>query len=479
MKELAMNNKPNLLFIFTDEQRYDTMAAYGNTQIDVANLNRLAGESIVFERAYCTQPVCTPSRGSIVTGLYPHTHGCPRNNMHLAPDVPTLVELGNFEGYRTCYNGKWHLGDEVFQQHGFHEWISTEDEYYRWFSDERDRRTRSTYFDWLQAKGVEPYTNSEGHTVYTRPQCARLPEEQCKPTFQAEEACRFIEENRESPFVLYVNFLEPHMPFFGPRDDQYDPADMPLPPNFDHVPGPDCAEKDRRRVRLGQGFKADMDTDEPTEDDWRKLIARYWGLVSQVDAAVGTILEKLEADGLMDNTVIVFTSDHGEMQGSHQMVHKDTQYEEAVRIPLLVRIPKHGKTGAIVSEPISQVDLVPTLLDYMGQSVPETVEGQSWRPFLDGGAALDEEDVFIEWTPITEGTVKCDVPIRAIITRDLWKFNWRGATENELYDLNADPEERENLANRPEQRERVRDLVGRIKAWQKRTVDTLELVEPA
>ena len=126
---MTEQERVNLLFIFTDEQRYDTMAAYGNTRIEVPNLNRLANEGIIFKRAYVTQPICTPSRASIMTGLYPHTVGCVANNIPLPEDVPVLPELADFKEYSIGYIGKWHLGDEVFCQHRFDIWISTEDMY--------------------------------------------------------------------------------------------------------------------------------------------------------------------------------------------------------------------------------------------------------------------------------------------------------------------------------------------------------------
>jgi len=125
----ADSRKPNLLFIWTDEQRADTMAVYGNTKIHAPNLNRLADESVVFERAYVTQPVCTPNRSAVMTGLWPHTSGCIRNNIPLPAEIPCLPEILNDPDYRTAYMGKWHLGDEIFAQHAFQEWVSMEDGY--------------------------------------------------------------------------------------------------------------------------------------------------------------------------------------------------------------------------------------------------------------------------------------------------------------------------------------------------------------
>ena len=138
-----MSNSLNLLFIFTDEQRVDTLSAYGNSRIAMPNLNALAKESTVFERAYCTQPICTPSRSSIMTGLYPHTNGCTHNNAPLPEEHRCLPEYPRFGAYTSAYHGKWHLGDEIFRQHGFGEWRSFEDFYIDHYRPNRDRSART------------------------------------------------------------------------------------------------------------------------------------------------------------------------------------------------------------------------------------------------------------------------------------------------------------------------------------------------
>ena len=168
--------RPNLLFLFTDEQRADTMAAYGNAKVETPNLDRLARESVVFEKCYVTQPVCTPSRSSILTGLWPHTNGCTRNNVPLPEETPCLPEMTS--GYRTAYFGKWHLGDEIFAQHGFEHWVSIEDMYARYYREKRDRNARSSYHHWLVAKGYGPQ-GAEGANPgvfsrrFSRPACRK------------------------------------------------------------------------------------------------------------------------------------------------------------------------------------------------------------------------------------------------------------------------------------------------------------------
>ena len=481
----------NLLFIFTDEQRADTLAAYGNPRIQMPHLNRLAAQSTVFDQAYVTQPVCTPSRATIMTGLYPHTCGCTENNIPLRPETPCLPEMLSRGDYATAYHGKWHLGDEIFAQHGFDEWISIEDGYNNGYGEDRDQSTRSSYHHFLLDQGLAPQENGK----FGRGQAARFPEEFGKPAFLAGEAGRFIRQNQDRPFVLYVNFLEPHMPFFGPRDDQHDPAQVTLPPNFDHLPTRNQPLKTRAfqqayRERGHSGLPLE------TESDWRRLIANYWGLCSLVDTHTGAILDTLDECGLGDRTIVVYTSDHGDMMGSHRLLAKCVNFEEAMRVPLLIRLP--GQTrGQRVTGPVSQVDLVPTLLELMGQPIPDHLQGQSLGPALEQGTC--DRDVFIEWNGANSGIVgesagnfwipealKDTVPpaelgaslidpVRTVISPEGWKFNCSPLGEHELYDLNNDPLEIENRMRDPACRPRLDDLLARLRNWQEETQDQVDL----
>ncbi len=485
-------SKPNLLFIFTDEQRADTMAAYGNDVIQTPNLNRLSDQCHVFDRTYVTQPVCTPSRASIVTGQWPHTCGLVRNNISLPESTPCLPEMLPRGEYATAYHGKWHLGDEIFAQHGFDEWVSIEDGYGNNYSEGRDRAARSDYDRWVDARGVHP----DPTRSIRRGEAARLPEEHGKPAFLAEESSRFIREHKDHPFCLYVNFLEPHMPFYGPRDDQHDLADIVMPINFDNPPTDDQPLRARFNYRK---HRQHGNANRPlrAEADWRRLIANYWGLCSLVDTHVGTILQTLEECGLYDDTIIVYTSDHGDMMGSHRMLAKTVMFEEAVRVPLLVKLP--GQSSCThVERPVSQIDLVPTLLDLMGADVADHLEGESLAPLLDSRPTQEPRDVFIEWNGTDGLGAKAagDAPewqaelgtpeqidaalstrVRGIVTPDGHKFNCRENGDHELYDLNADPGETRNLATDPSNRDRMRDMLTRIRQWQDDTGDEVALPE--
>ena len=448
--------KPNLLFIWTDEQRADTMAVYGNTKIRVPNMNRLAGESVVFKNAYVTQPVCTPNRSAVMTGQWPHMTGLLTNNIPLPAKVPCLPEMVADQDYRTAYMGKWHLGDELFAQHGFDEWVSMEDGYGSGFSEGRDRNTRSDYHHFLVEHGYQP--GSDGK--FSRNFAAGRPIEHCKPKFLELKACDFLRRHRNEPFILYVNFLEPHMPFTGPLDAMYDPNEVDVPASFND-PLEDN-EPEYCKKKLNQCLKKYG----TTEQDYRKLIARYWGLNSQVDRSVGAILDTLEQLGLADDTIVVYTSDHGDMMGAHRLVEKGVMYQEATRIPWLMRVPAMGLKQRVIDHPVSQIDLVPTLLELMGHSQAAAhLPGKSLVPVISGQRTA-QDDVFIEWNT--------EPRIRTVVS-DGWKLCLTKEDKCQLFNLRDDPGETTNLFDSRRHAEVISRLTAKIHKWQKSAGDDLDV----
>lgn len=451
--------------IWTDEQRRDTMHCYGNSFISAPNLNRFAENSFVFESAYCTQPVCTPSRASILTGMYPHSHGCVANNTPLPLSHPTIAEMAS--GYRSSYYGKWHLGDEIGAQRGFTDWCSIEDGIYRPFFSKPELYQRfSDYHHYLYDLGFFPDERSkDGAMVFSRNASAMLPAEHTKAGFLGRKAAAFIETSRAStPWFLSVSFLEPHMPFFGPYNARHHPEAIPASPAFCLPPGPDaCAKKRDKAANLREkGFQG-----RPlrSEQDWRRMRANYYGLVSLVDESVGRILDALDRSGQADNTIVIFTSDHGEMMGDHACLEKNLTYEESIGIPLIIRVP--GTKGGTIRGRVSQIDLAPTILDFMGQHLPANLQGKSLRPVLQGQADLAGNDVFVEWN---NGDIW-----RTIVSSDGWKLNLCASDQCELYDLQSDPYELINRYNDVSCRARVDDLTNRIRIWQEETSDQAAL----
>ncbi len=475
--------RPNLLYIFTDQQRADTLACYGNHQIETPALNRLAEDSFVFENAYVSQPVCSPARATMLTGLWPHTAGVPSCNVPLACDKPTIAEMLPAE-YDTAFMGKWHLGDEIFPQHGFKTWVGTEDQYRSGYSETDRLAEVSDYHHFLVDKGHTPDIELLGQRVFSRHYAASLPEESTKAWYLGERAADYINNQGDDPFTLCVSYLEPHPPHTGPLNDFYNPDSLPTGPAFMRQPPFDAP----LLVRLMAAFYMQSENyglDLRTEAGWRALMARYWGNVTLVDRSVGRILKALEESGKADDTIVVFTSDHGELMGDHGILGKTLMYEESIKVPMLLRAPMLDHESRQIGGRFSHIDLVPTLMELLGLERPDRLQGRSRVPVLQGHENLDNDDVFVEWSG-EDGHARAGLgeaepnqsmvhQNRTIVTAEGWKLNLYGKGQGELYDLNNDPCELVNLFHRGEQAGRIGDLTQRIRAWQEETGDGVEL----
>jgi len=432
--------KPNLVFFLTDQQRADTMACYGNDRVHAPNLNKLASESAIFERAYVTQPLCTPSRASLFTGTWPHTNGCIRNYIPLSRSCLTLTELLGDRDYYPAYMGKWQLGDESKRQRGFREWISTEGV--------------SNYSRFLVDRG---YVGDKANGAFSKNAVSNLPLEVSKPVYLEQQACRFIQEHRRDPFLLVISYVEPHSPYNGPLNDEHSLAEIDydgIAPASTDVP---------LRYKLSQEWQrheAMLDRDRLpmpyffgiTPEEYSGIRQRYFGLITLVDRSIGAVLACLERTGLMDQTIIVLTSDHGDMLGDHHLFGKEVMFEQATRVPYLIRQPGQRRQVRI-PQSVSHIDFVPTLLDLLKQSPLPQLQGQSRAPLI-RGEAIAPESVFMEWSPnrmkVLRGTrlakrfaVKRAIneSTRAVVLQDKWKLCLRDKDTNELYHLDKDPTE--------------------------------------
>jgi arylsulfatase A-like enzyme len=463
----------NLLFILTDEQRYDTSLPYGNAAIQTPALNQLGEEALVFQRAYVTQPVCSPARSSILTGHFPHYTTVRGNNVPLPDSVPVFPAFFPDEAFQTAYMGKWHLGPELDSRAGFDRRVSTEDGY-----TASDTSRFSDYHHWLVEKGYEP--DVKPWNIFSREFCNRLPYAHTKSKFMEEQALAFLAQNQDRPFMLYLGFLEPHTPNFGPFDSLHDAQNIEL----DETYGTFVPEDDPLRHQLTRHrSRGDL-----SPDHLKKEMAKYWGLVHQVDRSVGAIIEQLKKLGLYERTIIVYTSEHGKMMGKYGIGGKSMMYEPSARVPFFLRIP--GIEARQIDFPVSHIDLVPTLLEAMGQAVPAKMPGKSLLPYLDQDQA---GNVFLEWHPsptwnqraypCPEGYADEDCRqahfqhIRTIVTPDGWKLckSAGDADLSQLFHLREDPVEKNNLYYQAAYRSKRDSLLSLLAAWQTASRDTVSL----
>jgi len=428
----------NVLILWTDQQRCDTLACYGNKRGVMPELDRFAGDCTVFDRCYCSSPVCTPSRGSLMTGLMPHRHGALTNNVPLAAGSRCLPELlAGHDDYATGYVGKWHLGDELFAQHGFAEWVGSEDGYQQFFSPDRGPETRSPFHEHLIAKGYRP----DPADPWIRDWSMKLPERDSKPAFIVDRAIDFVERHRDRPWILSVNTLEPHHPLMGPRADDFVPADIPAWPNLDHAdPAAPPFVRCQQERYAAEGFEDFHCRDETS---WRLLGAHYWGQCRQVDRQFARLLARLGDLGLYDDTLIVFTSDHGEMLGCQKLFGKGVPYEESARIPLLVKMPGQREPHRIAA-PVSNVDVAPTLSDLLDHDPGVAFDGRSLAKGCRGGA-VEARDVLVVWNrpdaaPDQRRSPK-DGAWRCLVTPEGPKYTSFDDGTRMLHDLAEDPYE--------------------------------------
>jgi len=480
---MAAQRRPNLILFLPDQQRADTLACYGGVKVHAPNLNKLASESVIFERAYVTHPVCTPSRSSLMTGTWPHVNGCTRNSVPLDRRFGVFPELMEDRDYRAAYIGKWHLGEEGPAGRGFHEWISTDD--------------HGDYTNFLFSSGIAP---DKQNGRFSELAISNLPLELSRPKFLEKCACEFIEKHQHDPFILVVAFVEPHSPYNGPLNDEHplDQVDLDVTatlPESENIP------LRYRLMREWQQAEAILDRERlPTQlffgitpEEYRSIKQRYLGLVTLVDQSVGAILECLKRFGLSDQTIVIHTSDHGDSLGAHHLFGKETMFEEAARVPFLIRLPDQTR-GQMISNPVSHIDFVPTLLDLLGQPTHSQCAGKSLLPLIHeepvvaGVSPASAANVFLEWAPnrtkIKKGSklarrrvIKRAVEesTRTVVSPDGWKLCLRDKDLNELYNLKGDLWETRNLYSDPQYASVISHLANEIYRWQKCTNDKLKL----
>lgn len=453
---MSMMERPNILFICTDQQRYDALGCYGNSHIQTPAIDALAAEGVLFEQCYVQSPVCAPTRASLLTGRYPRAHGLWANGVALPPDRPLFTRALADAGYDCGLVGKMHLAacfggrTEPRLDDGLR--------VFEWAHDPTHGSPENAYHRWLEerypALRAAAMANGPGRRGHEAVGFDKMPTEAHYSRWVGERTIAFLREKRDAaqPFFFWANFFDPHHPFTAPSEylDRYDPAALPRPLGR---PG-ELAEKPPIMAEISLASYAGHARGflDYTPEQLQRVIAAYYAMVTLIDDEVARILATLNELGLDENTLVVFTSDHGEMLGDHQLLLKGPMmYEAAVRVPLILRWPGHLPAGMRRDELVQWLDLCATLLEAADLPPLPGDQGQSLLPLARGepgaagrGWALCEYrdsghpyDPPVHTTMLRRGRHKLIVHHGAPATAR--------ARAGELYDLVADPHELHNL----------------------------------
>jgi arylsulfatase A-like enzyme len=438
-----MSNRPNILLIVADQQRYDCLGAYGNSDIQTPHIDALAADGMLYENSFCSHPVCTPSRYSLLTGQYVHQHLGLSNRSTLPAGIPTLPRLLKASGYATTAVGKMHF-TPTYLDVGFDQMILAEQNGAGRYEDD--------YHRWLQAEGLYDRIDLMDQEAEFRKDAPQdywdtfgairsdLDEEHHSTTWIGDRAVEAIDGWQGEGNFLMASFIKPHHPFDPPHpwDSLYDPASLSLLPGW---------TESLIHADDGKGYFSYADL---SELQLRHVMALYYATISQIDHHVGRMTARLKERDLYDNTIIVYTSDHGEFMGYHHRILKGYRMLEALaRVPLIIK--GGGRKGARGRDQrlVSNVDLAPTLLSAAALPIPASMTGAD---LTQPGA--QSEYVFAESNN--------EYMIRSR-TRKLLLH--RDRRQSIFFDLARDPLEMENLIEHEDYQEEVSFLRAELLQW--------------
>ncbi|MGB7159602.1 MAG: sulfatase, partial [Tepidisphaeraceae bacterium] len=420
--------RPNIVFVITDDQRWDTMGCAGHPYLKTPSMDRLAREGAMFTNAFVTTPLCSPSRSSFLTGQYVHTTGVKGNGPAMnaiGHQLVTFPRLLKDAGYETAYVGKWHMGNDDSPRPGFDRWVSFKG----------------------QGVYVDPVLNVDG-------------KEEAKSGYVtdiiSDYAVDFVKRDHAKPFCLYVGHKAVHGPF-KPADrhaDAYANEPVPRAPSVkDNLSGKPVLSRELAGVKNDQRIKPDGPSDVGPRGQMRCLLS--------VDEGLGRILDALDERRIADDTIVIFTSDNGFFWGEHRLADKRAAYEESIRVPLLMRYPKLIKPGSKLPEMALNIDIAPTALQLAGAPIPKNVQGKSLVPLFEGKLGLWRGAALFEYFQ-EQGFPR--VPSWQAVRNDRWKYiHYTDVPDaDELYDLKNDPYEMKNLIADAGAAEQVKSLKAEL-----------------
>lgn len=427
------NDKPNLLIIHTDQQSWWTLGCYAGTIVDTPNIDRLAADGALYSNFFANSGVCTPSRGCFMTGRYPHSNGAYTNNIVLNRDEITFAEVLRRNGYRTGYAGKWHL--DGTPRPG---WVHPDRA--MGFEDCRFMFNRGHWKKVVDSpmRDVQPF-------VF--PYSVIGDKDSYTTDWLTTKAIEYIVSVKTAPFCYMLSIPDPHFPVQvrPPYNTMFAPAEMPIPNTFndENLPG---------WARTLQS-KGPFSMENPgREDQLRQFLALYFGEVKLIDDSVGRILEALAAHEMLENTIVVFTTDHGEYAGEHGLLGKNHLFETAYRIPLLIHWPAGVASGTRVDNVMSTVDFQSTILSLMGVSSCGREQGRNGAALLKGHDSDWDDSAFIYHN--THEYAGIFTPHYELVL----------AKEDDsiLFDRQTDPDQTRNLFENPDYREISESLACRV-----------------
>jgi arylsulfatase A-like enzyme len=447
-----MPARPNILLITSDQQRWDAMGCAGNPVAQTPNMDRLAGEGVHFRQAISNCPVCVPARLTLVSGLMSGRLGCISNSGPTARPDTTLPATLAAAGYRTQAIGKMHFKPSS-ESYGFQGMLLSEE--MRWVRQpalHTDGKLRLDDYDrYLHERGLWGWEKPPeiGYNEI-KPVRNPLPIEHHVTTWCGDRAVEFLGSAGRAPFFLWLSFTKPHVPYDAPRgmEELYDPARLPPPLRRD-------GDLDGKHPGLPAWIRK-HEFHLYSEEAKRQARAWYLANVTLIDRQIGRVIDALRVGGEWENTVILFTSDHGDLQGDHEQWFKTLGYEGSLRVPFILRLPGGAGHGRPSDAHASLVDVVPTLLAAAGCAAPEALPGHDLAAVLDGRAPD---------APFAAAEIHgLGGAMQYLRTRELKYIHAENGGFEELYDLARDPGEFTNLALQPGGRDRCRPFRAQLAA---------------
>ncbi|MBT5705849.1 sulfatase [bacterium] len=428
---------PNLLVIYTDEHHFNTLGCYGGKIVETPHIDSIAASGARCTSFYAATPVCSPSRASLISGKYPQNTGVVQNNMVLNNDIVSFGEVLRREGYATGWAGKWHLAGE-----GKPQWEPPK----RFgFQDNRFMFNRG-HWKKLSDENEGPSVGSQNAKGQPDYGLVGADERSYTTDWLVTKTIQFIEKNQDQPFCYVVSLPDPHGPnrVRAPYNTMYVGTEIPIPESL---------------LKPASGIPSWAPPNPRINPRWlRANMPQYYGMVKCIDDNIGRLLTTLRRRDLLDNTLILFTSDHGDLCGEHGRSEKGVPYEGSARVPFLLSYPGVVPGNLRIDEAMSTVDVMPTLMGLLGVDAPSDVNGRDASALFRGEKAKDWED--IAFIRSTKGN-----PWIAAITDDL-KLVLSVKDDPWLFDLEEDPGELTNRIEQPAYRESIRDLARALKAYQ-------------